>query len=183
MMEKTLILPSNDWSDIFPGDKVSLTGKLYVGRDQVHRILTEELKKGTLPPFSFEGNAIYYMGPSPAREGCAIGSAGPTTSRRMDPFSPYLLSKGLNIMVGQGPRGEEVVKAIKDFGALYLQAFGGCGALYSSRILSSRIVAYPFLGPEALLELEVKDFPTVCIIDSRGDVYSPRDLMRDTISS
>ena len=166
MMEKTLILPSNDWSDIFPGDKVNLTGKLYVGRDQVHRILTEELKKGTLPPFSFEGNAIYYMGPSPAREGCAIGSAGPTTSRRMDSFSPYLLSKGLKIMVGKGPRGEEVVKA-----------------LYSSRILSSRIVAYPFLVPEALLELEVKDFPTVCIIDSRGDVYSPRDLMRDTISS
>lgn len=173
-MEKRLNLPSSSWSDILPGDKVLLSGKLYVGRDQVHRLMAEELKKGGVPPFAFEGNAIYYMGPTPAKVGMAIGSAGPTTSRRMDPFSPYLMEKGLRIMVGKGPRSEDVRKAVEKCGGLYLQAFGGCGALYSSRIISSRLVAYPSLGPEALLELEVRDFPTVCIIDSRGEVYSPR---------
>ncbi|MGN1163581.1 MAG: FumA C-terminus/TtdB family hydratase beta subunit [Candidatus Ornithospirochaeta sp.] len=172
-MERILDLPAHSWSEIRPGDKVILNGRLYVGRDQAHRIMTEEMKKGGEPPFPFIGNAIYYMGPSPAPEGLPIGSAGPTTSGRMDPFSSFLMEKGLKIMVGKGPRSKEVVEAVKKNGGLYLQAFGGCGALYSSRIISSRTICYDYLGPEAVLEMEVRDFPTICIIDSRGEVFSP----------
>ena len=172
-MEWILDLPSSSWESIRPGDQVILNGRLYVGRDQAHRIMVEEIKAGKEPPFSFSGNAIYYMGPSPAPDGLPIGSAGPTTSGRMDPFSPFLMEKGLKIMVGKGPRSKEVVEAVRKYGGLYLQAFGGCGALYSSRIISSRTIAYGHLGPEAVLELEVRDFPTICIIDHRGEVFTP----------
>ena len=173
-METKLVLPAEDWSYIQPGDIVYVSGKLYVGRDQAHRLLVEEVKEKGIPPFPFQNNAIYYMGPAPTKEGMAIGSSGPTTSKRMDEFSPFLISKGLKIMIGKGPRSESVVDAVKEYGGLYLQAFGGCGALYASCTLSSRTLLYPFLGPEAVLELEVKDFPTICIIDSRGEVYRPR---------
>ena len=173
-MMRKLILPYAEEAiaSIHAGDDVIISGTVYVGRDQVHRRLCEALKSGLALPFSFPGNAIYYMGPSPAPEGAVIGAAGPTTSGRMDPFSPRLIAAGLRVMIGKGPRKEPVRKAVEEHGALYLQAYGGCGALYSSCIISSETIAYPELGPEALLHIEVRDFPAVCIIDSRGMVYS-----------
>lgn len=170
-MEKRLELPAQDWSDIKAGDEVLLSGTLYVGRDQVHQRLYNALKSEEQLPFDFEGNAIYYMGPSPAPEGKVIGACGPTTAARMDPFSPFLLSKGLRIMVGKGPRSQAVLDAVKEYGGLYLQAYGGCGALYSQCVKKAELVAYPELGPEALLRLEIKDFPVFCIIDSTGTLY------------
>lgn len=150
------------------GEEVLLSGILHVGRDQVHRRLCSALETGSPLPFDFRGSAIYYMGPSPAPAGHVIGAAGPTTSARMDPYSPMLLEKGLRVMVGKGPRSCAVTDAVARCHGLYLYAYGGCGALYSSCIRSSRIIAYPELGPEALLELVVEDFPTICLIDSTG---------------
>ncbi|MBO8436495.1 MAG: fumarate hydratase C-terminal domain-containing protein [Spirochaetes bacterium] len=172
-MTRRLELPYAEQSieAIEAGDDVLLSGTLYVGRDQVHKKLCEALSDSLPLPFPFEGNAIYYMGPSPAPEGFPIGSAGPTTSARMDRFSPSLITAGLKVMVGKGPRSEAVADSVKTHKGLYLQAFGGCGALYSSCILSSELVAYPELGPEALLRLIVKDFPVICVIDSAGRIY------------
>lgn len=149
-------------------DQVLLSGTLYVGRDQVHSRLFDLLERHEQLPFSLEGQAIYYMGPSPAPEGFPLGSCGPTTSARMDPFTPRLLDAGLRVMVGKGPRSAEVVSSIIKNRALYLQAFGGCGALYASTVRKVRTLAFSELGPEALLELEVKDFPGIVAIDSKG---------------
>ena len=172
-MRRYIELPYTDVSisAVEPGDEVVLSGTLYVGRDQVHKRLYEALKNGDPLPFKFEGNAIYYMGPSPAPDGFPIGAAGPTTSARMDAFSPSLIKASLRVMVGKGPRSEAVRRAIEENGGLYLQAYGGCGALYASRIKSSSLVAYPELGPEALLKLEIENFPTICVIDSKGRVF------------
>ena len=172
-MRRELSLPyrDEDLIQIRPGDEVILSGVLYVGRDQVHKRLYEAVVNGEDLPFSFQGNAIYYMGPSPAPDGFVLGAAGPTTSMRMDPFSPLLADHGLKVLVGKGPRKKEVVEAVGRNGGLYLQAYGGCGALYSSCIRRSEIVSYPELGPEALLRLEVEDFPVFCVIDSLGRVY------------
>lgn len=169
---KSLHLPyaEEELKLINAGDDVLLSGTLYVGRDQVHKRLCEAIDRK--PPFDFAGNAIYYMGPSPAPPSFVIGAAGPTTSARMDPFSPILLKAGLKVMVGKGPRGPLVREAVKECGGLYLQAYGGCGALYASRIRSSEVIAYPELGPEALLKLEISDFPVVCIIDFRGNLFN-----------
>lgn len=150
------------------GDQVFITGTVYVGRDQVHKRLYDAILKGDEMPFQFKGNAIYYMGPSPAPDGFAIGAAGPTTSMRMDPFTPLLMEKGLRLVIGKGPRKQEVAEAIRKRKGVYLVAYGGCGALYSSKIASSEVVAFPELGPEALLRLEVKEFPAFCMIDSSG---------------
>ena len=173
-MLRYLHLPYDDnaLSEIRAGDDVVLSGTLYVGRDQVHKRLYDSIISGSELPFSFSGNAIYYMGPSPAKPGDAIGAAGPTTSARMDPFSPYLIKAGLKVMVGKGPRSQSVIDAVKKYGGLYLQAFGGCGALYSSCIEKSVPVAYPELGPEALIKLTISDFPVIAVIDSLGNVYS-----------
>ncbi len=171
-MNKILNLPfkdANELKEIKAGDSVTLNGVLYVGRDQVHKRLKDAIENGNELPFSFYGNGIYYMGPSPKMPGFAIGSAGPTTSGRMDAFSPLLIEHGLLLMVGKGPRKENVREAIVKYGGLYLQAFGGCGALYSSCIKNSSLLAYPELGPEALLKLEVENFPTICTIDSYGN--------------
>ena len=172
-MRRELSLPYHDEDliQIRPGDEVILSGVLYVGRDQVHKRLYEAVVKGEDLPFSFQGNAIYYMGPSPAPDGFVLGAAGPTTSMRMDPFSPLLAEHGLRLMIGKGPRSESVREAIERTHGLYLQAYGGCGALYSSCIKKADVVAYPELGPEALLRLEIEEFPAFCIIDSRGAVY------------
>ena len=172
-MSKILRLPfsSDDILDIKCGDEVLISGTLYVGRDQVHKRLYEAIKNGENLPFDFEGNAIYYMGPSPAPEGFAIGAAGPTTSARMDPFTPLLLENKLRVMIGKGPRNSKVVDAIREYKGLYLQAYGGCGALYSSRIKKQEMVAYPELGPEALIKLEVENFPAFCLIDTRGESF------------
>lgn len=172
-MNKRLTLPYtlDEIKAIRCMNQVLLSGTLYVGRDQVHKRLVDSIEKGLSLPFDFEGNAIYYMGPSPAPIGFVIGAAGPTTSARMDSFSPLLIEKGLKVMVGKGPRSEAVAEAIKKHKGLYLQAYGGCGALYSSKIKKVEAVAYPELGPEALVRLEVEDFPLVCIIDSEGNVF------------
>ncbi len=169
-MEKRLDLPYSEEavSCIDAGDQVLLNGVLYVGRDQVHKRLYEALMDNRELPFELNGSAIYYMGPSPAPEGFVIGAAGPTTSARMDPFSPALLDAGLRVMVGKGPRSEKVREAVVRNRGLYLQAYGGCGALYGLAIRKKEIVAYPELGPEALLRLEVRDFPVFCILDSHG---------------
>ena len=170
---KRLLLPYSDDAigSIESGDEVLLSGVIYTGRDQVHKRLAALIGEGKELPFDFAGSAIYYMGPSPAPEGFALGAAGPTTSARMDPFSPLLADHGLKVMIGKGPRTEEVRASIERNHGLYLQAYGGCGALYSSCIRRSEIVAYPELGPEALLRLEVEDFPVFCVIDSLGRVY------------
>ena len=172
-MRRKLDLPyaEDDLLAIEPGDEVLLSGTLYVGRDQVHKRLFDAINEGRPLPFDFQGNAIYYMGPSPAPDGFVLGAAGPTTSMRMDPFTPLLADYGLKVIVGKGPRTKPVVEAIGRTGGLYLQAYGGCGALYSSRILQAETVAYPELGPEALLRLTIHDFPVFCLIDSRGREY------------
>ena len=172
-MRRELSLPydEKELREIRCGDEVILSGTLYVGRDQVHKRLYELVEKGEPLPFDFESSAIYYMGPSPAPEGFVIGAAGPTTSARMDPFSPRLIEEGLKVMVGKGPRSEAVRAAVGKYHGLYLQAYGGCGALYSSCIASSSVIAWNELGPEALLKLEVRSFPAFCVIDSRGDVW------------
>jgi len=149
-------------------DQVLLSGKLYVGRDQVHSRLFDLLERHEELPIDLQGQAIYYMGPSPAPEGFPLGSCGPTTSARMDPFAPRLLDEGLRVMVGKGPRSAAVVSSIIQNRALYLQAYGGCGALYASTVKKVKIIAFAELGPEALLELEVEDFPVIVAIDSNG---------------
>ena len=173
-MERILKLPYSESHllAINAGDQVLLSGTLYVGRDQVHKRLFEALEKGLPLPFDFAGSAIYYMGPSPAPDGFVIGAAGPTTSARMDPFSPSLLDAGLRVMVGKGPRSEAVRKAVVRNKGLYLQAYGGCGALYGLAIKKKETIAYPELGPEALLRLEVEDFPVFCILDSHGGSWN-----------
>lgn len=169
-MNKYLSLPYDEESlmDIHAGDQVFLSGTLYVGRDQVHLRLFDMINNGEEVPFDFKGNGIYYMGPSPAPEGHVIGACGPTTAQRMDPFAPFLMEKGLRLMVGKGPRKQPVYDAILKYKGLYLQAFGGCGALYSNATKKREIVAFPELGPEALLKLEIEDFPTICVYDSYG---------------
>lgn len=169
-MTKRLELPyvEEQLASITAGDEVLLSGALYVGRDQVHSRLYSLLEEGGDMPFDFRGNAIYYMGPSPAPLGYVIGACGPTTSQRMDAFSPDLLKAGLRVMVGKGPRSSEVVSAVREYHGLYLQAYGGCGALYASAVRSTTPVAWPELGPEALVRLEVEDFPVICLLDSHG---------------
>ena len=172
MVRLELPYSGDELEKINAGDTVSISGTLYVGRDQVHMRLYDAIMKGEKLPFDFEGNGIYYMGPSPAAEGQVMGSCGPTTSARMDPFSPILVEKGLRLMVGKGPRKPPVLDAVRKYHGLYLQAFGGCGALYSSCITSCETVAYPELGPEALLRLTVKDFPAIAVADCRGYVLT-----------
>ena len=170
-MERRLILPyssSEEIKKIKAGDSVLISGTLYVGRDQVHKRLSTMIEEGETLPFDFKGNGIYYMGASPSVSPFPLGAAGPTTSGRMDPYSPLLIEHGLVVMVGKGPRSAGVIDAIKRYSALYLQAFGGCGALYSKKIKKAELVAFEDLGPEALLRLEVEDFPTICVIDSTG---------------
>ncbi|UCG82857.1 MAG: Fe-S-containing hydro-lyase [Dehalococcoidia bacterium] len=154
------------------GDQVLISGVVYVGRDAAHKRLVEALDKGDKLPFDIAGQTIYYMGPSPTKPGHVIGSAGPTTSGRMDAYTPRLLSVGLRAMIGKGARTEAVKEAIKQYKAVYLAAVGGAGALTSKSIIKSDVVAYEELGPEAVLRLEVKDFPAVVVNDAYGgDLY------------
>lgn len=172
MRELKLPLSEQDIASLKAYDQVLLTGPLYVGRDQVHSLLFDMVNAGQSLPIPLQGQAIYYMGPSPAAEGKVIGACGPTTSARMDPFTPLLLDQGLKVLIGKGPRSQSVVDAILRNKAVYLQAFGGCGALYASTVRSSSIVAFEYLGPEALLLLEVEKFPAIVAIDSQqGSVF------------
>ena len=154
------------------GDRVFITGYLYTGRDSAHKKLIELVKEGKDLPLDIKGQFIYYVGPTPARPGKPIGSAGPTTSYRMDSFAPTLHSMGLKGTIGKGSRNEEVKKALKKYKAVYLAAVGGAGALISKSIKSSEVIAYPELGPEAIRRVEVKDFPCIVINDMYGgDLY------------
>lgn len=151
------------------GDYVCLTGTIYTARDAAHKRMQETLDAGRPLPLSMEGNVIYYMGPSPAREGRPIGSAGPTTASRMDKYAPVLLDLGLGAMIGKGKRSQAVIDAIVRNGSVYFAAVGGAGALLSKRILSSEVIAYDDLGTEAIRKLEVKDFPVIVVIDCEGN--------------
>ncbi len=168
MRELKLPVDIKELLEVRAYDQLLLSGELYVGRDQVHSRLASLLTSGEVLPFDLDGQAIYYMGPSPAPQGRVIGACGPTTSARMDPFAPLLLDQGLKVMVGKGPRNQAVVDAIVRNKALYLQAYGGCGALYASCVKKMEVVGFPELGPEALLRLEIEHFPVIVAIDSQG---------------
>lgn len=151
------------------GDYVYITGTIYTARDAAHKRMCEALEQGKELPFDIKDSVIYYMGPSPAREGRPIGSAGPTTASRMDKYAPILLDLGLKGMIGKGKRTDEVKQAIVRNGAVYFAAIGGAGALLSKSILNAEVIAYDDLGTEAIRKLEVKDFPVIVVIDSEGN--------------
>lgn len=161
-------LSKEDAASLRTGDYVYLTGTVYTARDAAHKRMDEALKNGEELPFDVKGNVIYYMGPSPAREGRPIGSAGPTTAGRMDPYAPELLDLGLMGMIGKGRRTKEVSDAIIRNKAVYFAAVGGAGALLSQCIKSSEVIAYDDLGAEAIRKLYVENFPVIVVIDSEG---------------
>jgi fumarate hydratase subunit beta len=173
-MAKRIALPLTDdtLQGLRAGDDVLLSGTMYVGRDSAHKRIVEALDQGKPLPFDVRGQTIYYMGPSPAKPGQVIGSAGPTTSGRMDSYSPRLMAEGLRGMVGKGMRSPAVKEAMKKYRAVYFAAIGGAGALISKAIKKSDVIAYEELGAEALLRIEVADFPAIVINDIYGgDLY------------
>lgn len=151
------------------GDSCLISGVIYTARDAAHKRLCELIAKGEELPIDVKDSIIYFVGPTPAKPGQAIGSAGPTTSYRMDAYSPILIEKGLTGMIGKGKRGPEVVEAMKKHGAVYFGAIGGCGALLSKCIKKAEVVAYDDLGAEAIRRLEVEDFPAIVVIDTLGN--------------
>ena len=151
------------------GDYVYLTGTIYTARDAAHKRMYEALQNGEALPFDIEGNVIYYMGPSPAREGRPIGSAGPTTASRMDKYTPALLELGMRGMIGKGRRTEAVRESMMKNQAVYFAAVGGAGALLSKSILQAEVIAYEDLGTEAIRKLEIKDFPVIVVMDCEGN--------------
>jgi fumarate hydratase subunit beta len=154
------------------GDRVVISGTIYTARDMAHKYMVEGHKKGEPLPFDVKGQILYYTGPTPAPPGKPIGSAGPTTSYRLDKYTPYLIELGLKGMIGKGPRGQEVKDAIKKHKAVYFAAIGGAGALISKTIRKAAVIAYPELGTEAIMKLEVEDFPAVVVNDVHGaDLY------------
>lgn len=175
-MIKKVSLPLTDQAldGLRAGDEVRLSGVMYTARDAAHKRMFEALEQGKSLPFDIKGQTIYYMGPSPARPGQTIGAAGPTTSGRMDIYSPRLIAKGLKGMIGKGMRSPEVQDAIKRYKAVYFGAIGGTGALIAKSISKSEVIAYEELGTEAVHRLVVKDFPVTVI----NDIYGA-DLYRD----
>ncbi|PIP19770.1 MAG: fumarate hydratase [Candidatus Omnitrophica bacterium CG08_land_8_20_14_0_20_41_16] len=157
------------------GDEVTLSGTIYTVRDQAHKRLIQDIGRGKELPFDTKGAVIYYCGPAKAPKGRVIGSCGPTTSSRMDEFTPLLLKKELKAMIGKGRRSKEVIAAIKKYKAVYFLAPAGCGALISKYIKKAETVAYPDLGPEQILKLEVKGFPLIVGIDSQGGSIYDKD--------
>ena len=161
-----------DLSPLKAGDTVLLSGTVYTARDAAHKRMMELLDAGKPLPFPIEGSAIYYVGPTPERPGEVIGSAGPTTSGRMDPYSPRLLDLGERIMIGKGKRNQAVKDAVVRNGAVYLAALGGAGALMAASVKSLEVICWEDLGCEAVRKLEVEDFPLTVILDTRGgDLY------------
>lgn len=157
------------------GEEVQIEGILYAARDAAHKNMAEALQQGKNLPFEIQGQIIYYVGPCPAPPGKVIGSAGPTTSGRMDAYTPALLEKGLKAMIGKGARNAEVIAAIKKHQAVYLATVGGAGAYLALKITAVETIAYPELGPEALLKMTVQDFPCIVAIDCRGNnIYDLR---------
>jgi fumarate hydratase subunit beta len=150
------------------GDEVLISGIIYTARDMAHKRLCEAIDSGQKLPFEFEGAVIYFVGPTPPRPGRIIGSAGPTTSSRMDAFSPKLIAKGIKATIGKGYRNNEVRNALKKYGAVHLSTIGGAGALLSKHIASAEVIAYEDLGTEAIRKLQVVDFPVIVAYDSHG---------------
>jgi fumarate hydratase subunit beta len=157
-----------DILELMAGDEVLIQGVVYAARDAAHKKMIQAMEEGKELPFDPEGQIIYYVGPCPAPPEKVIGSAGPTTSGRMDTYTPQLLERGLRVMIGKGPRDEAVIKSMQEQGAVYLAAVGGAGAYLARRIEAAEMVAYPELGPEALLKLTVRDFPCLVAIDASG---------------
>ncbi|MEO0270232.1 MAG: Fe-S-containing hydro-lyase [candidate division WOR-3 bacterium] len=151
------------------GDPVYISGIIYTARDAAHKRMLEDYKGGKGLPIDLKGQIIYYVGPTPSKPGQVIGSAGPTTSIRMDPYTPFILEMGVKATIGKGERTPQVIESLKKFKAIYLVAVGGAGALISRTIKRVRVIAYEDLGPEAIRELEVEDFPTICAIDAYGN--------------
>ena len=165
-------LSDADVDKLKAGDKVLLNGVIYTGRDAAHKRLFDLLMAGKPLPIDVKGQVIYYVGPAPAKPGQVIGSAGPTTSGRMDAFSPKLIEMGLKGMIGKGMRKKEVVEAMKKYKAVYFAATGGAGALLAKAIKKAQVVAYEDLGPEAINRLEVENFPVIVVNDTKGnDLY------------
>lgn len=151
------------------GDSCLLSGVIYTARDAAHQRLCQQLDAGQPLPFPIEDSVIYFVGPTPAKPGEVIGSAGPTTAYRMDAYSPRLIALGQRGMIGKGKRDDAVIRAMTRHGCVYFGAIGGCGALLSRCIKSARVIAYPDLGPEAIHRLEIEDFPVVVVIDTYGN--------------
>ncbi|MCI8491227.1 MAG: Fe-S-containing hydro-lyase [Lachnospiraceae bacterium] len=170
-MDKYITTPITEavTAELKSGDYVYLNGTIYVARDAAHKRMTEALDRGEELPIEIKDATIYYMGPSPAREGRAIGSAGPTTASRMDKYAPRLLDLGEKAMIGKGKRTKEVIDAMKRNKAVYFAAVGGAGALLSKCIVKSETVCYEDLGAEAILKLEVENFPVIVVIDRDGN--------------
>ncbi len=168
---KKIILPLTDEviKDLHAGDSVLLTGTVITGRDAAHKRLYELIQKGEELPVEIQGEVIYYVGPAPAKPGHAVGPAGPTSSYRMDKYTPALLNRGLKGMIGKGARNDEVIASMKQNGAVYFGAIGGAAALISRSIKKSELLAYEDLGTEAIYRFTVEDFPAVVVIDSYGE--------------
>ena len=165
----TVPFSSEEARKLHAGDSVLLSGTIYTARDAAHKRLCDLIAAGKELPIDLTDIAIYFVGPTPAAPGQAIGSAGPTTSYRMDAYSPILIAHGQTAMIGKGKRGPEVVDAMKQYGAVYFGAIGGCGALLSRCIKKAEVVCYEDLGAEAIRRLEVEDFPVVVVIDAEGN--------------
>ncbi len=170
-MVKRIVVPMSeaDARLLKVGDEVVISGVIYSARDMAHKRLCAEIEAGEKLPFELEGQVVYFLGPSPARPGKVIGAAGPTTSARMDAFSPGLIKAGLRGMIGKGYRGREVREAMKEYGAVHFAAVGGAAALLSKRIVAAEVIAYEDLGTEAIRRLEVVDFPVVVAYDCDGN--------------
>ena len=170
-MEKHITAPitKETAKSLHAGDYVYVTGTIYTARDAAHKRMDEALDRGEELPIDIKNQAIYYMGPSPAREGRPIGSAGPTTASRMDKYAPRLLDLGQTAMIGKGKRSQAVIDAVVRNGCVYLAAIGGAGALLSKCIKSSKVVAYEDLGTEAIRKLQVENLPVIVVIDSEGN--------------
>ena len=170
-MNKKIQVPllKKDIEELKAGDYVYLTGTIYTARDAAHKRMYDSMKKGEDLPIDLNGNVLYYLGPSPAREGQVIGSAGPTTSSRMDKYTPDMLDAGLKGMVGKGKRSKEVIEAMKRNGAVYFAAVGGAGALLAQCIKEAEVVAYDDLGTEAIRRLHIEDLPVIVVIDKEGN--------------
>jgi len=171
-----LPLTEDDIVGLVCGDELSLTGTVYTARDAAHKKIVQLMERGEKLPFSPNNQTIYYVGPAPAKPGRVIGSCGPTTSGRMDKYTPTMLDAGIKIMIGKGPRSSEVIDSIKKNKALYLAAVGGAAALLAQKVVAAEIVAFPELGPEAVYKLEIEDFPCFVAIDSQGkSIYNDRN--------
>lgn len=170
-MDKHIKAPiqKEEVKDLQAGDYVYITGTIYTARDAAHKRMYESMLKGENPPFDLTDNIIYYLGPTPAREGQVIGSAGPTTSSRMDKYAPLLMEHGLSGMIGKGKRSSAVLQAMQEYTCVYFAAVGGAGALLSKCIKKAEIIAYDDLGTEAIRRLEVENLPAIVVADCKGN--------------